>query len=586
MPEIGTAKRPCQRERRGLVAIRIDAEADPWPMVDGFARAPNEIWRERALCARDDRLHLGSAEECYEMRFRRSSRSRRFVGMMIPEERRDDGARDSIGPLGQDGGVRGIGRLAKGLEYMDAGWIHADPLERWQDYALLKMKRVIDESTTGLGGASRVSVARRFTAATAAGGVAIVGGCGRIVSIGSQAALAQAIPVPVPTISAFPTSSRSASVPLGPFTFGGSMRAFYFVRQDVPQAGNPNGTVVAPGGTLDVRYAIPHTALRLGTSYTGTQPGDINGPHPQGDSRLVNSLPSFSLSTIDEAFLGYDTLGIAATVGDRFYDYTWLPAADSHIKPAAYQGGDVSFQPIRGLQLGATRVIRYESRTSSNFQPDTLLTAVIPGQPTPPVVRRTAGALRLVASGTLGPFRGRIERYAFYDLATLWYADASWSIAPSSPLKPYLALQGARERESGRCDPRPRRRLARGHRVRCERVARTRVRARHRLLAVPLRRRRGGLGIRSVCGLLLAERWDGRRRAAPWRPLSRRVRRHRVAIHGRLLRRSALYDEHHPRYGRSPQPRSRREDRGGIRESRPSLQRPGKRSVLPLRRRR
>jgi len=37
---------------------------DPQPMVDGFARAPNEIRRERALAfyARDDRLHLGPAE--------------------------------------------------------------------------------------------------------------------------------------------------------------------------------------------------------------------------------------------------------------------------------------------------------------------------------------------------------------------------------------------------------------------------------------------------------------------------------------------------------------------------------------------
>ncbi len=252
-------------------------------------------------------------------------------------------------------------------------------------------------------------------------------------------------------------------MPLGPFTYGGSLRAFNFVRQDVPQAGNPNGTAVAQGGTLDVRYAIPHTALQLGTSYTGTQPGDINGPQPQGNSRLVNSLPAFSLSTIDEAFVGYDTLGIAATIGDRFYDFTWLPAADSHIKPAAYQGGDVSFQPIRGLQLGATRVIRYESRTSSNFQPDTLLTAVVPGQPTPPVVRRTAGALRLVASGTVGPISARIERYAFYDPATLWYADASWSIAPSSLPRPYIALQGVRERE------RPRERIDHAVRLRGER---------------------------------------------------------------------------------------------------------------------
>ncbi len=61
----------------------------PRPIVDGFARAPNEIRRERALAfyARDNRLHLGPAEGWHEMRSRRSSRSQCFVGMTIPEER-------------------------------------------------------------------------------------------------------------------------------------------------------------------------------------------------------------------------------------------------------------------------------------------------------------------------------------------------------------------------------------------------------------------------------------------------------------------------------------------------------------------
>jgi len=53
MPEIGTAKRPRQRERRGLMSIWIEAEADPRLMVDGFARAPNEdLARARARVLR------------------------------------------------------------------------------------------------------------------------------------------------------------------------------------------------------------------------------------------------------------------------------------------------------------------------------------------------------------------------------------------------------------------------------------------------------------------------------------------------------------------------------------------------------
>lgn len=155
----------------------------------------------------------------------------------------------------------------------------------------------------------------------------------------------------------------------------------------------------------------PATPLSIGTTYTGAYAGDINGPSPEFNNKIDNTVPGFPLSTFDEAYVAYKTAFIDASVGDKFYNFIWMPISDARVKPSAYQGGDISFRPIPGIQVGVSRIIRFESRTSSNFQPDTLLTAFIPGQPTPLVVRNTAGALHTYLFGTTKRFTGRFENY-------------------------------------------------------------------------------------------------------------------------------------------------------------------------------
>jgi len=269
----------------------------------------------------------------------------------------------------------------------------------------------------------------------------------------SDQTVAQAIPVPQPSASAVPKAvqARQTPSPLGPFTYSGNLRAFYFVRQNASQnGGNPNRTAFLPGGTLQLGYTIGKTPFSIGTAYTGAYAGDINGPNPQFNTKVDNTVPAFPLSTFDEAYVQYKNAGVTADVGDFFWNFAWMPASDTRIKPSAYQGGDISFKVIKPVTIGVSRITRFESRTSSNFQPDTLLTAPIPGQPAPIVNRRTAGALHTYLLATTKRFTARAENYQFYDLANLYYVDGKYSLAPKSTLNPFIAFQYVNDQNAGR----------------------------------------------------------------------------------------------------------------------------------------
>jgi len=163
--------------------------------------------------------------------------------------------------------------------------------------------------------------------------------------------------------------ARQTPSPLGPFTYSGNLRAYYFVRQNAAQnAANPNRTAFLPGGTLQLGYKIGKTPFSIGTAYTGAYAGDINGPNPQFNSKLDNSLPAFPLSTFDEAYVQYKNAGVTADVGDFFWNFAWMPASDSRIKPYAYQGGDISFKVIkrsRSASRASSASSRARRRTSS-----------------------------------------------------------------------------------------------------------------------------------------------------------------------------------------------------------------------------
>jgi hypothetical protein len=259
-----------------------------------------------------------------------------------------------------------------------------------------------------------------------------------------------------------PTASPKASGPPAPiaspgFSYSGDLRGYYFLRQNANQyaknkAGvvttNPNRTSFLPGGTLHAEYQFGDSGFRIGTSYTGADPFGVNGPNPQKNGKIDNTLPGFSLSTFDEAYANYHTSVLDATVGDRVFNFLWMPASDARIKPASYQGIDINGKIIPGVTIGASRIIAFENRTDSAFQRATLLTS-LPAGASGLKIADTSGALHAYLDVTEGPLAARFENYSFYDIANLGYADATYKLAKSG-LAPFVAVQYVEEHQTGR----------------------------------------------------------------------------------------------------------------------------------------
>ena len=273
----------------------------------------------------------------------------------------------------------------------------------------------------------------------------------------SGVARAQAIPVPVPTLSATPTNPAGAKPAATPkpntFTYGGTLRAYNFVRQNAAQnAANPNRTAFAPGGSLHTEYTLDTPTLRIGTTYFASDTFGWYGrkPQPQLNGKLDNTLPAGPLATFDEAYLSYLSPGISGTVGDKVWNFLWAPSSDSRLKPVAYQGLDINATIVKGVVVGATRITRFENRTSSNFTRNTLLTSQPEGNSAGPVIQDTSGALRAYLTANVGPFAAHLENYSFYDLANLAYADAKYTVLPQSRYLPFVAVQYVNERNEGK----------------------------------------------------------------------------------------------------------------------------------------
>ena len=271
------------------------------------------------------------------------------------------------------------------------------------------------------------------------------------------AARAQAVPVPVPTLSATPTKPATPkakpTTPPNTFTYGGTLRLYNFVRHNAQQnSANPNRTAFAPGGSLNTEYTFNSPNFKIGTTYFGSDTFGWYGrdPQPQFNSKLDNTLPASALATFLEAYVTYGSPGISGSIGDKVWNYLWAPSSDSRLKPAAYQGLDLGATIVKGVTVGVTRIIRFENRTSSNFTRNTLLTSQPLGNSAGPVIVDTSGALRADLTATVGRFVAHAENYSFYDLANLTYADAKYTVLPTSPFLPYVALQYAIEHQTGK----------------------------------------------------------------------------------------------------------------------------------------
>ena len=238
--------------------------------------------------------------------------------------------------------------------------------------------------------------------------------------------------------------------------FSGKVRGYDFVRlNSTKNAANPNRRAIAFGALPHLDYHIGDTPLNIGYTYGGSTGFGLNGPSPITNSAHVdNTLPGYPLDQpIHELYLQYKDPNAMVTVGDQELNYPWSPNSDSRVLPASYQGIDSAFKIEPKLTFGLTRIVRFETRNSSNFEANTLLTAPYPG--TSSLVANghtiTPGTLRVALNyKPVNNVSITAENYEFYNLANLAYAEGKFGLAKTSQANPYLAIQYVAENSLGK----------------------------------------------------------------------------------------------------------------------------------------
>jgi hypothetical protein len=296
-------------------------------------------------------------------------------------------------------------------------------------------------------------------------------------------------PPPVPEATVAPPPPPVATP--NPLTLGGYFRSYYFTRQNAssnpgtqfdfsPGAKyNANGVNQASWNSaisLSGQYNFPGSGWNVGVSYLYANPMDgpcvVPANHLKGqvcvsqtpsNTNADDTLPGFTLSTFYQAYLGFNNFGNNkygwnGKLGNQVFTSPWANPADSRLKPAAFQGGDLGYTSPSGWTIEGADMLTFENRTSSAFSRQTMLTSYPAGAPGLPSNINVPGGLGLdtngFAYGKLGyadpSGRGLSADGYFYgvsDLVNMWWGDGKYTF--SGKLAPYIALQGGTETNAG-----------------------------------------------------------------------------------------------------------------------------------------
>lgn len=273
-----------------------------------------------------------------------------------------------------------------------------------------------------------------------------------------------ASPSPVPQATATPKA----------FTVHGNVRAFWFTRQNAsgfPSTANQlNQQSINFGATLGANYRVGNSGFSLGATYFYANP--FNGcADPRstsvkcttlsGNAALMSpnhlnpdtSLPGYSLSGFLETYLQYSKNGLFARIGDQIINTPWANAGDVRLKPASFEGADVSYQINPHYNVELMDMIRFQPRTTSDFVQSNLLTgapAELPHGGGPPLASgaNTGGFQYARVGYTSKNFVSNLHYYHFLDLANFAWLDGKYTFS-HQPLKSWLAIQAGDEKNTG-----------------------------------------------------------------------------------------------------------------------------------------
>ena len=269
-----------------------------------------------------------------------------------------------------------------------------------------------------------------------------------------------------------------------PFTYRGYARAYDFTRQNayngygVPSgpAGKANQSTESNAIGLHADYHFNPSGFYVGGSYvyanplnqcsdasthSSTAPGPCGTQSKPPGLNPDDTLPGYEMSTLYEAYAGYNANGLYLKGGNQVITTPWAQGADSRLKPVAFQGVDASYKLTPNFTLEGADYWQWECRTCSNFDHGTLLTVVNPGgytysganalpttvyDPTETPLNNNGfvyGRLGYVGPTSL-PLTANLYYYGFNNISNFWWLDAKMPLG-TSKLRPYLALQAGDE---------------------------------------------------------------------------------------------------------------------------------------------
>ncbi|CAN5413104.1 hypothetical protein BH10PSE19_BH10PSE19_07670 [soil metagenome] len=231
----------------------------------------------------------------------------------------------------------------------------------------------------------------------------------------------------------------------------GKIRVYDFDRA-FDKATIPNQHSLAVGGELSVLSGpVLLPGLQLGGSYYTSQP-IAKSDNPL---HIDLTLPGFSLSTLDQAYVQYHRELFLLRAGYQVINTPWINASDSRMIPAAYQGYFSTFGPWHDITLTALRIYRFKGRVEDNFSRTNLyypsniggipITVSILGQH-----RSNEGALALAAAYKKNAVDTQAWFYQFYDFAKMVYVDSKYTFSEWRYFKPFIAAQIVRQWGDGK----------------------------------------------------------------------------------------------------------------------------------------
>jgi hypothetical protein len=277
-----------------------------------------------------------------------------------------------------------------------------------------------------------------------------------------------------------------------PFTYRGSVRAYYFTRQNAtnypgvqwnPAKYNANAVNQASfndGIDLHADYHFAGGGWFVGGGYFYGNPMDgqcVQAKlHAKGGPCVTqvppntnpdDTLPGFTMSTFDEAYLGYKGGGLTGIVGNQLLNNPWAGSYDAtRLKPAAYQGADFTYAGLPNWTFEAADMIEYQNRTSSSFTQSTLLTSYPAGGGGLASNIFVPGCFSTNCQGinTTGFFMGKVGYnspsteqnnlqangylYSVSDIVNMWYGNVQYTWSHAA-FKPFVGLQGGWENNTG-----------------------------------------------------------------------------------------------------------------------------------------